>query len=317
MTVTYWEVGNHDGASIVVAVDARFVYDSFVAVLGLFEIRAGEPHFITCPSARTTDPCVDVTDGLRAGVTVDGDIFYDSLTYPASFEVFPGYVFTTAATLHDFDGGETILGDGEFVLPAPGDGEVIDPRAYATLTVLASFGDTEIVEVAWPTDSAGLTNVLYALRMPTGAIRAFSGSDVPAGAFNAIEWNDGVERTATHQWRGDDFVLSPTAGVCFPGHVTREASHVDTDWVAAGMAPGGVIVYLPVGGGNPVASQIRAQMDLWSYGWDWETDSEIPYPFADDASFLAADALFAVHRPDGAWVLGLRPDATNLAYECV
>lgn len=311
--ILYFSVGDHNGADIVVAIDQRFELDSFVLVQGLFEIDAAGARFISCPSARTSDPCVVPPDGL----TVDTETFYDSLTYPAAFEVLPGYVFTTAATLHTFDPWETLLGDGNFILPAAG-GSVIDPRADATVTVLASFGDTEIVQLEWPSFGvAGVSNLNYALRLPTGAIQIFSGSDVPAGSYNSISWMDGVARTALHEWRENDWVMAPSSGVCFPGQFSLETAHVNADWVAGGTAPGGITVYLPAPGGNAVASNVRSTMDEWSYGFDWETGMEIPYPFATDADFLAANALFAVQRPDGAWLLGLRPDATNLAYECV
>ena len=315
--LTYLDVGDYDGRDIVVAVDERFELDSYVAIRGLFTV-GGDSRLLTCPSARTTDPCQDVPEDLAEDVVVDPDTFFDTLTYPSSFEVFDGYVVTTAHSVGDPLPHESMLGDGNFLLEPPAADTVVDPRAAADARVLASFGPVDIVQFEWnATGLPGLTNLTYGLRSPYGGVFQFRASDVPAGSFNQIVWDDGTLRRAASHYEGDDNVVAAGSGFCFPGHFSIDAGHVDAQWERAGIAPGGIEVFVPIDGGNLTASASRTTMEDWSFGWDWETGEEIPYPYANDAAFLAANALISVQRPDGVWLLGLRPDATNLAYECV
>ncbi len=317
--ITFFDVGDRGTADILVAVNERVEFDAYSDIRGLFEVNGTNAWFITCPSARIGDPCMAVPDDLNAGVSIDGDTFYDSLTYPSAFEPQPGYRLATGQTLHNFLSWQSVLGDGNFLLPPVTDADIIyDPRASADVTTLAVYGDTDIVQLEWEAFGLpGLTNISYALRLPYGAIHLFSADDIPASQYTAIDWADGMFYTSYLEWDGTDHVIGAGSGICYPAHWTIEAAHVDLVWEVAGTAPNGVSVYTPLEGGNLAAIAIRDHLDDVSYGWDWDAGVEIPYPYANIDDFLDVNSLIAVQRPDGAWLLGLRPDANSLAYECV
>ncbi len=315
--ITFLSVGDHGDANIVVAVSERHELDSYVPVLGLFEVSGGAVRFIQCPSARTGDECVPVPDHIASGVVVDSDTFYDSMTYPSVFEIQPGYVMRTGQTLRNFESWESPLGNGNALLPTPAADEgVYDPRMSATVTTLAAYGDTDIVQLEWPANGLDMTNIQYGLRFPYGAIQPFSRDDIPGSQYTAIAWDDGEFRTSYNDLDGSDRVFGAGGGVCFPAEWSIEHDHLDAGWVHAGTTPTGLAVWVP-NGPNLTALAVRDAMDEWSYGIDWDTGDEIPYPYATIDDFLAAYALIAIQRPDGEWLLGLRPDAINLAYECV
>ncbi|GEK22816.1 hypothetical protein [Cellulomonas xylanilytica] len=285
-------------------------------VSALFEVDAAGPRLIACPSARTGDPCA----GSAAEPTVvrDEETFYDSLTMPQSIDL-DGYVVTT-----------THARASEFA-SVYGDAQALSEQPSSTRT-LRQLGALAVVERTAPAEIADLTNIEFGVMTPFGSFFALTQEDLPAGEFEAIQWDDGIRRVASDGPDGDDytaFTRGPGAPSCVSWHFSRASSHVPAQWRAAGTTPGGHRVYVPAAGGSSLSQAVRAwhEENSWTVS---ELGSEDPaadeygtlhgaaagYTYPTDQAFLEANALFAVQGPAGEWMLGMRSDASNVVYEC-
>lgn len=319
-TATTYRLGQRGDATIYAVVEPfEWIMDS-ASMRGLFEVDSAGARFISCPSARTGDLCVDPAAAFLApGVTVDTDTFYDTLTMPQHVEVMNGYTLSTVATAALWTANHQQLGDGRTIVDTEG-------TPVTTETVLRRFGAGAVVELTSAGEVAGLTDVSYAWRTPYGSYHWLTGADVPAGNWNTLTWDDGVDRRLdVEDWgpalAGAAPVNAPGAPRCFAPMFSIDADHDDAAWRAAGRTADGLRVYVPVAGGNDLSRAVRAwhEAESWAITEDGELRGADAYAltgFTTDAKFLDANALFAVERPDGVWLLGLRPDAAQVVYEC-
>lgn len=335
-------VGARGSATIYAVAGPMEPYSGERDVVGLFEVDAAGPRYIACPGPQSQE-CGGPGDvpalPLAPGVTVDLDTFYDTLGIPTEADLVDGFaVRTTAGTWWDArpqrideEPALPVLGDARTLFPAERD----DEYRPDDVTDLTTYGPAALVELRWSAELvAGLTNVSYAWRTPYGALVHLGPGDVPGSAWDEIVWDDGVDRRLTPSDPESYALLPPETRApgdhaCVSSRFSLEEDHVDAQWRPAGRTRDGTRVYVPVAGGNDVASRVRA----WQASIAWTVDLNVG-PDADDVvqgpevyaadtgygtdeAFLAANALFALERPDGRWMLGLRPDALAPVYECV
>jgi hypothetical protein len=171
---------------------------------------------------------------------------------------------------------------------------------------------------------AGLTNIIYGITTPIGFLRLHV-DDLPAASYERIRWDDGVERkhTATPGVEWDETLRStaPGAGGCGWETFSIETTHDASRWRPAGTTPDGLRVHVPVDGGNALAKQVRALQEEGSWAYadgdpGYIQGAAAGYLYPSDEAFLTANALYAVQRPDGEWILGLRSDAGSVVGEC-
>ncbi|WP_421732907.1 hypothetical protein [Cellulomonas sp.] len=309
-TGTVLLVGTRGGASIYVTVaQTEFWYD--VPVTGLFEVDAAGARLIACPSARSGDPCADRLAVHGSGVVRDESTFYDSLTLPQRIALDDGYTVSTASTRLRASGssiyGRVLTGDTVATEPV---------RPLGALGVVALTSDS------WLPGSLGLTNLSYAVETPFGSHIWLSAADLPGGDLESVRWDDGVVRAGPPSWEGPYESVSPADGACGPGMVfAREADHVSAQWQPGGTTTEGHRVYVPADGGNEISRAVRAWQEEVSGTIDEESGAPLNgadagYPFLTDADFLAADALYAIQGPGDEWLLGMRPEALQIVWEC-
>ncbi|MDC7122886.1 hypothetical protein OMK64_15225 [Cellulomonas fimi] len=327
-SATTFRVGARGDATIY-AVANHLDYDG-VAVLGLFEVDGAGARFIACPGPRAEEECADpAAVQLADGVTVDRDTFYDSLGVPGSLELGDGFVVTTteeARWAHELLGSpaRTDLGDARLLTGENWYG------VSETVRVLGRFGAGAVVETRTPGQVAGLTNVDLAWRTPFGSLVELAAGDVPGGDFNAIVWDDGVERRSARDdlgVRGGDS-QSPAAPHCFAPGFAVEDSPAPAAWRPAGRTADGRRVYVRASA-DALVHAVRgfheehsatvvlpddptSTEDAWVRG----AEAYAATGFTTDQAFVDAHALYAVDGPGGVRYLALRRDAANLVYEC-
>lgn len=327
------KVGERGDAVVYAVVGEHYHYDARRDVLGLFEVDAAGARYIACPSPRTEDcdPEVPGAPSLDPAVTVDVDTFYDTLGIPVEAELVDGFTVRTAGGImrerRDWSTGTdrvvAPLGNGVLLVP-PTDSEW--HRAEDAVDV-ARYGPAALVELHWQDGEVdGLTNVSYAWRLPFGAHVALAPEDVPGADWDAIVWDDGVDRRVDVSEPGfPAATVAPGARSCTAATFSIADPFDRRAWRPAGRTPEGARVHVPVAGGNDLARQVRSWQERisWSVGPDDGTETlQGAEVYAEtgmttDAAFLAANALFAVERPDGVWMLGLSPAAAAPVWECV
>lgn len=300
-------VGRRGEAEIyAVVAERRLLWDVGV---NLFEVGADGARLIACPSSRPDDPCTQDIAIIATDVARDTATFYDTLTLPRSIALTADYTVTTASTGGPVASGSDVYGDGGPLL-----GEA------APVQVLRDLGPLQVVQETLPSEVPGLSNVSIDLRTPFGSLIRLDALDLPAGDFGAITWDDGVERGDEEGWAPPLVSLAPGALTCSGLVFSVQDGHAANDWRAAGTAPDGHRVFVPVAGGTPLSRAVRSwhESASFSYGDDFEPVYGVAagYPFLTDEEFEDANALYAIQGPTGQWLLGLRADASNVAYEC-
>ena len=139
-------------------------------------------------------------------------------------------------------------------------------------------------------------------------------TDLPGGDSAAITWDDGVVRDGemSRTWAPAGSRCDGPAFSVAPGDPDRSA------WVRAGSADGRP-VYVPAPGRDELATRVFTHHQTGSYALDERgfTDGAEAYPLTSVQELLDDHFLFALEGPGGQWLLGLRGDGTNTAYECV
>ena len=312
-------VGTRGDAKIYVRVEGFYV--DYVGAL--FEVDGQGARLIACPSARAVDMCVDEASFYEGpGVVRDVDTFYDSLTLPESIDLGDGFTVTTTSTVRS-----------PYFFRAYGDASPITTNEFRQ-RVLRDLGHVVVVARVTESKIAGLTTLTYGYTTPFGSFVALDSRDVPAGEYGRIRWDDGVVRAEPDSPDDEDITgvdtVAPGAGACTDTTFSQPEGFVEGQWRPAGTAPGGHRVYVPTDGGNPLSRAIRSwhEENSWTVSDLGDEDpaadehgilhgAAAGYLYTTDASFLAANALFAVRGPAGEWLLGMRSDAQNAVYECV
>ncbi len=271
----------------------------------LYEIDEDGPRAILCPSARTGDACAKDFSSSKA--VADDDTFYDTLTLPASIEVGDGWALST----------ETVRGDVTRVAGLPA--SLAD--ANEKLEELTSLGSLTVVRRELPSSVDGLRSYGYAVLTPFGTILPIADADVPGLDYLGITWDDGVDRS-TQVADGDwaRYAQAAGAGTCTTAQFSVESTHVPAQWRTAGVTADGRDVVVPVNG-NPIAAAVHAWQLEHSGTIDTDTGQTLSgldagYRYATVGEFLDAQSLYGVEGPDGEWHLHLRPEATNVVWEC-
>lgn len=285
---------------------AAFASEGFLdlSVDALVEVDEHGARLIACPSARTGDPCAPESSQLAPTVARDEATFYDSLTLPHEIDLGGGYVVTTTRTTSGPHFRDVYGVQGEGTLPSRS---------------LVPLGSLALVTDEFESYGPQVTSFRYAVRTPFGSLVVLASEDLPGGHFTSIRWNPGF---APEPSAGEgETSISPGVNGCYGARFSRDDEHVDAQWQVAGATAEGRPVYVPVAGGNPIASTVRAwqEENSWRYPDDGSgvvTGVDAGYPFASDASFLSARALYAVEGPTGDWLLALRQSALSVIWEC-
>ncbi|AEI10894.1 hypothetical protein [Cellulomonas gilvus] len=308
-TWSVYRVGERGGATLYLAtedVTTAIETPTFLRAGALmYEVDDDGARLVTCPSARTGDPCVDAATDVAAGVTVDEDTFYDTLTLPSSVDLGEGWKVSTDATRESdwFSPYGVPVGLTEQPVASIA---TVGSLTFAGAPVAAP-GATGLVE--------GLSSAAYAWRLPFGSYVQLDSQDVPGTSFDDITWDDGVSRT--DEWR--TWTAGAGALSCMDAQFSLEDSHDPADWRRVGTTADGLPVMAPVAGGNDLSRTVRQHM--LDKSWTMNEGSEVHgldagYPYATDDAFLEAQALIAVQAPDGTWHVRLRADALNVVFEC-
>ena len=271
----------------------------------LYEIDEDGPRAIVCPSARTTDACASEFSSSKAAE--DRDTFYDTLTLPASLALGDGWALSTDVTRAEADRV------GGVALPAADSPEHLE--------VVAAFGPLTVARRDVVSDVDGLRSSSYVVTTPFGSMIPVADADVPGLDYLDITWDDGVDRS-TRVADGDwaNYAQAPAVGTCSTAQFSVESSHDATAWRTAGRTADGRDVVVPVAG-NPLAAAVHDWQLSHSGTIDEKTGETVTgldagYRFATTEEFLAAQSLYGVQGPGGEWHLHLRPEATNVVYEC-
>lgn len=235
-------------------------------------------------------------------------------------EAVDGYVLSTAATAAQWESEDMRLGDARAIV---GEGSNATPL---TKTVLRQLGDAAVVELREPGELDGLTSVSYAWRTPYGTYWRLAAPDVPAGDYNAITWDDGVDRVVGSS---DESPVAGTAATTAPGSpscmslmFSVEDDHVDGDWRAAGRTADGLRVFVPVAGGNDASRAVRGfhEAESWTILDDGEqlsgAEAYALTGCTTDETFLDANACSPSSDPtgSGSWVCApTRPRSSTSA----
>jgi hypothetical protein len=340
------EVGERSGADIVALVVSRSAnateYQRFTGdpdtghIWGLYEMHEGLPYEVVCPSARTTDPCsADYfyhPEAYEAKPHIR-DVFYDSLTFPASVDVGSTVLRPLGPEDNYYSNMDSTpyWGNG-WDLIVRRDGTALPDLGGVTLTPLATFGESRLVRVDAETAISGVTNVLWAIETPFGGLSRIPSpfyGDRPVGDETTFVWSDGVPHVSENPGE----TTAAVGHQCGAAYVySHDIDHVDSDWVLAGTAPGGIDLFVPVEGGNRVALAVYTRMrDLSEevYGELYanvhakrgaaaavHTDQVPPYNYDSYEAFLADNALVAFQWADGEWFLVLGTEAMHSVYAC-
>ncbi len=271
----------------------------------LYEIDEDGPRAIVCPSARTTDACA--SDFSSSKAVEDRDTFYDTLTLPASLALGDGWALSTEATRAEANRV------GGMSLPAAGSGERLED--------VATFGPLTVARRDVVSNLDGLRSSSYVVRTPFGSMIPVADADVPGLDYLDITWDDGVDRS-TRVADGDwaNYAQAPAVGTCSTAQFSVESSHDAAQWRTAGRTADGRDVVVPAPG-NPLAAavhdwQLENSGTIDPDSGDTLTGLDAGYRFATTDDFLAAQSLYGVQGPGGEWHLQLRPEATNIVWEC-
>ena len=319
----YFHIGNRGDARIIAVIDPYFEpilggHSTFAVV----ELEADSVRMITCPSTRAGDGCLDFsTDWLTPARSIDSAIHYDSLTYPSYVEPVDGWVLRVAPLKYsDWPQASQAFGDAN---DYPGLGLSAEHRAQVgrdgERTVLASLGDSALVEWRRPAGVTPLIESHFVIETPYGGVipswKSFSAEWYGVGA---VTWDDGTD-TFTHPatWTSDTFAHPVTSAnlACALADESLASTFDESHWVKAGTHRQGVDVYLPLAEGNPIARDVYRAMSNGS--WGAEIDPALAYPYETVDEFLDARSVFAWQRPDGEWIIALDSYATQRVYECV
>jgi len=303
-------VGHRGDASIYALSNDEYLTTS---VDGLYEVVGDQVTLIACPTS--PDRCSSPDEAYLAGkgITLDRTTRYESLTLPTAIRVSPTFGVTTTATLgRNYPG---VYGDGGFLVGTSPLGYEIETESRT----LREIGAARLVELRATTSGVvpGLTPVQYAYITPLGTAFLLDSQDVAGADVDAFQWDDGVGRPSANEYQRGS--VAPGAKQCFWSQLAIEADHVDADWVAAGTAPDGRRVHVPVPGGNATSRAVFAHERDTSWGWPEGAEEMVygaeVYPLTEQ-QFLDQHSLYAVQGPDGEWLLGLRQDASATVYEC-
>jgi hypothetical protein len=303
-------VGHRGDASIYVLVNAAWPSSS---IEGIYEVVDDQITLVGCPVS--ADRCSPRVDGAmeQPGVAVDRSIRYESLTVPTAIRVSPTFGVTTTATLGlEYIG---VYGDGALLLGTLPLGFEVD----GDVRTLRQIGGARLVELRASSSGVvpGLVPIAYAYVTPLGSAYVLNAQDVAAAYTSAFRWDDGVTPPPADEWHVGS--TAPGAKQCFVSLLAIEADHVDADWRAAGTAPDGRRVYVPVPGGNAMSRAVFAHERDTSWTVDDEAGEMVEgaaaYPLTEQ-QFLDRHSLYAIHGPDDEWLLGLRSDADAIVYEC-
>jgi hypothetical protein len=294
-------VGHRGSAGIYVVVNEGNNWTTAM----IAEVDASGARQISCPSARSTDACV-ASAGVP-GVTLDTSTFYDSLTLPESIDIGAGWALDTSAV-----GTTTSYGDALFLLSYADPSFAIDGVAYLPV---ANVGGLRVLEWASSPESDGTGSDLdvrsYVLVAPTGLMYQLGRQLVPGADYESIRWDDGVTRTEDAAFGADSYGGGSRG--CMVGEFSVQPDLDRSQWSRAGQTREGASVYVPTKA-NPLVHTIRSvQVDMADVarqnGGYPGADENRAYPFASDAAFRDAHALYAVAGPDGVWQIRLRGDA--------
>lgn len=314
----YYSVGNRGPNDIVVSysVNGYFEY--------VFEVDPSG-HGSLVPCLNENGPCSAIRTGwsdFHPDLSIRSDVFYRSLSYPWGFKVAGNY-FVGLPTGYD-DGYDGEWQDGgpyslTTIHTSPGGwGEPTDVE----YTLFFDLGGTKIVEMTSTSALPGYRSLDYLVLTPLGRLMMMGSSTSTGGDFNQIVWNDG---SVNPNYGGlSEGAVSPGSTVCtWYGAFAIDENHEDSLWYAAGTTGIDTVVYLPTSG-NPLVEQVR-QLHFDSApnqgtenpgeGTGGEGDVD-PYPYRTAEEFLDAKALWAIQRPDGVWLLAMRPSAVADVYEC-
>ncbi|MCM0639865.1 hypothetical protein [Cellulomonas wangsupingiae] len=304
----WYEVGTRGDARVYAVTrgtDARDDLDVWLddPRVTLYELQDATLRHIACPSARPSDACgPDGVEGVDA--QRDEDTFYDSLTPPRRIALPDGYVVRTGQT---WATDRAVTGS---MSAAYWDNEV---QVHADLG-----GGLRVVEEIRRTHTegpfAGWREVAVALQLPYGALVRLEAQDLPGGDSGGITWDDGVTRASD-----DPRSWPPSGSRCDgPGFAVPPGGTDRSAWVRAGEADG-VAIHVPAPGSTDLATQVFGYQQERSYAMDEDgfTDGADAYPLTSVQELLDRRALLGFEGPGGRWMLALRGDAVNTAYECV
>ncbi|UJP40911.1 hypothetical protein [Cellulomonas palmilytica] len=302
-------VGDRE-VSAIYALELPALFEDDVVTWGtrveLYEIDEDGPRAILCPSARTGDACAEEFSSSKA--VADRDTFYDTLTLPASLPLAEGWALSTEATRADVT---KVVG-----VPAP-TGSAAQP-----LTPVAELGALTVVQRGVRSEIDGARSFSYAVLTPLRTLVPVADADVPGLDYRGITWDDGVDRSkqvADGAWA--QYAMAPAVSTCSSAQVTVDAGHDPAQWRTAGSTADGRDVVVPAAG-NPFAAAVHRWQLEHSGTIDTDTGETLTgtdagYPYATVDAFLDAQSLYGVQGPDGEWNLHLRPEASNVVWECV
>ncbi|WP_421740365.1 hypothetical protein [Cellulomonas sp.] len=292
---------------------AAFASEGYVdlPVDALIEVDPDGARLIACPSARSGDPCAPENSNLAASVVRDEVTFYDTLTLPHAIDLGGGYVVRTTSTTSSPTFRDVYGVRGEGTLPSRS---------------LKSLGALSLVTDEFESYGAQVSSFRFAVRTPFGSLLVLAPGDVPGGDFSAIRWNQGFAPDPSAY--ESEVAVAPAVNGCYGARFSRDTDHVAAQWRVAGATAEGVRVYVPVEGGNPIASTVRSWQEEFSWTMSEPGDpradeygtlhgGDAGYGFLTDEAFLGAHALYAVEGPAGEWLLALRQGALSVIWECV
>lgn len=271
------------------------VTDMFMGTAMIAEVDASGARQISCPSARSTDACVP-SAGVP-GVALDTSTFYDSLTLPASIDLGAGWVLGTSSSRK-----ATYYGSASFMINEVDPSSRLDGSGYFSVDRVGGLRVVESKQLA-TTDGTGSNLDLrsYVLVAPIGLTYEVDPQSLPGADYESIRWDDGVTRT-----EGAAFGASSLGGGslgCMLGQFSVPPDLDQSQWSRAGQTREGAPVYVPTEA-NPLVHTIRAvQVDMADMarqnGGYPRLGENRAYPFASDAAFRDAHALYAIAGPDG------------------
>jgi hypothetical protein len=305
-------VGHRGSAKIYVVANDMPGYYSGLVVAMIAEVDASGARQISCPSARSTDACVPSAGA--PGVPLDTSTFYDSLTLPDSIDIGSGWRLDTSVA-------RTEPHYGDALAMAIQVDESLSWRNSATYTPVTNVGSLRVVEKVVPASPAvpDLDVRSYALIAPTGLTFELVPQEVPGGDYESIRWDDGVTRTEDREF--GQYSYAGAGVTCSLGQYSVQSNLDPSQWSRAGQTREGAAVYVPTSA-NPLVHAVRAmQLDARQWRVDnWpgypNAGEQRAYPFASDAAFRNAHALYAMAGPNGVWQIRLRGDAVVQPWEC-
>jgi len=302
-------VGDRE-VSAIYALQLPAIFEGDVVTWGtrveLYEIDEDGPRAILCPSARTGDACA--TEFSSSKAVADRDTFYDTLTLPASLPLGESWALSTEVTRTD---GAKVVG-----VPAPQQDD------EQPLIPVAHLGALTVVQREVRSELDGARSFSYAVLTPLRTLVPVADADVPGLDYLAITWDDGVDRseqTVDGAWAR--YAVAPAVGTCSSAQVTIDPDHDPTRWRTAGTTADGRDVVVPAAD-DPFAAAVHRWHLEHSGTIDTATGETLTglaagYRYASVGELLDAQSLYGVQGPGGEWHLHLRPEATNVVWECV